>query len=218
MVQALGPHALVLHGREPGAGEIDLGLSAVSRLISASAAGAGPAALARWEVLTRRFFSRTKSMNRLRDYIRKGCVDQLRKDAQAKREPLPPGAYPLDLLAGTPIEADDHDAPELEWRVADGVHQGRRVFHRLKLAGASLPYAIAHLDTLGISIESLDSRTLKPLLVDSPAHGSRFQAIVPIGLVIEATVTQWTGDDGKARNQIERFGAVVTPAPNLDEF
>jgi hypothetical protein len=156
-------------------------------------------------------------MNRLRDYIRQGCVDQLRKDAQAKHEPLPPGAYPIELLGGTLIETDD-DVLELEWRVAGGPHQGRRVFQRLKLAGASLPYAIADLDTLGISIESLDSRTLKRLIADSPAYGNRFEAPVPTGLVIEATVGQWKGDNGKVHNQISRFGAVINPAPDLREF
>ena len=156
--------------------------------------------------------------HRLRDSIRQGTTRQLREQAEAERQPVPEGTYPLELRDGTLIETDDDDAIELDWVVPSGPHQGRHIFQKLILSGRSLPFAIAHLDKLNIPVESLDSRTLPRDLTSANTYGNRYKVPIPSGVVIEASVGQWTGKDNVVRNQINSLGKIITPALNVAGF
>jgi len=156
-------------------------------------------------------------MERLRDYIRGGQVHRLRDEAQAGREPLPPGEYTLELTDAVLVEDHDTDCLDLVWRVAigSGEHAGRRIYQRLRLYGASWSYSIAALDLIGIPVGSLDSRALPRLEPDPRRPGERFRATAPVGIVVVAKVGHWQGDDGRPRHQVERLLRVARPAPDL---
>jgi hypothetical protein len=157
-------------------------------------------------------------MGRLRDYIRQNQVNKLRADARAEREPLPDGKYRLELVNGVLVETADEDVLELEWKVENGDHAGRRVYQRLKLAGPALAYSIMDVDLVGIDLGKLDSRTLPQLPGDLNRPGDRYRAPVPVGLVVGALIGHWDGNDGKTRHRIERLVKVLKPAPDLTDF
>jgi hypothetical protein len=131
---------------------------------------------------------------------------------------LPAGKHRLELVNGVFVETADEDLLELEWKVQSGDHAGRRVYQRLKLAGQAMGYSIDDLEMLGVPIVELDSRKLPKLPADPNRPGDRFQAPVPIGIVVGVLIGHWTGKDGKRRHQIERLVKVLKPAPDLAEF
>jgi hypothetical protein len=156
-------------------------------------------------------------MERLRDYIRTGQVHRLRDEAQAGREPLPPGEYELELYDAVWLEGRETDVLSIEWRVAvgSGPHAGRRIYQSLRFYGGGISYAVADAKLLGIEIGALDSLSLPPLEPDPkfPDVG-RYRAPVPRGLVALAELEHWQGNKG-TRHQVKRLIKVLRPAPDL---
>lgn len=115
--------------------------------------------------------------------------------------PLPGGTYNCRLTSGELRQART-GTPEyvLTFRVLDGDHKGRRVWHSLYLTPAALPMAKRDLKRLGVTaLEQLE----KP---------------IPKGIRCKVQVILRKDDDGTERNRVRTFEVLGIDPPEVDPF
>lgn len=122
-------------------------------------------------------------------------------DAAPERLPLPPGTYRCQLASGALITArTGTPGYELHFVVADGVHVGRRLWHRLWLTQNAMAMTKRDLNKLGIT--SLD-------MLHEP---------MPAGVVCEVRAALHVDDNGIERNQVTAFEVVaILKDPTVDD-
>lgn len=147
------------------------------------------------------------SRRSLTDILRAGNGDTLRKlwettEAAGDFAPLPAGEYIAHVTAAELFNSRTNSTPgvKLTFRVAEGEHVGRLVWHDCWLTEAALPQTKRDLLKLGIS--SLE-------LLDRP---------LPRGIRCRVKVTLRTADDGTQHNRVRSFDVVGIDAPEADPF
>lgn len=145
---------------------------------------------------------------KLRDILA-GNTDDIRRqwdqtEAAAEYGPLPGGTYEAHVdrielhnaKTGTP-------GAKLVFKVADGEHAGRLIWHDCWITPAALPQTKRDLAKLGImSMDQLESKTIPP---------GRIRCAVRLALRTE--------DDGTQRNRVIRFDVLrVDDPPPPDPF
>ena len=115
---------------------------------------------------------------------------------------LPPGKYLCHLIAGELSQSGRSRTPgyKLTFKVIEGPHTNRRVWHDIWLTDRAMSLAKRDLGKLGIT-------TLKQL-----------QQPIPRWLRCEVTVTLERDDDGAARNRVRTFQVLGKDTPEADPF
>lgn len=115
--------------------------------------------------------------------------------------PLPSGTYTCRLLNGELRQART-GTPEyvLTFKVLDGEHKGRQVWHSLYLTPAALPMAKRDLGKLGVTaLEQLEQP-------------------VPKRIRCKVQVVLRQDDDKTERNRVRTFEAIGVDPPEVDPF
>ena len=117
-------------------------------------------------------------------------------------EPLPPGTYIARIVKGELATARTTDTPsyKLTFRVLDGEHGGRQLWHDIWLTPAAIAMAKRDLGKLGVtSLGQLE----QPL---------------PQGLRCEVKLALRRDDDGNQYNRVRRFDVIGVDEPEQDPF
>lgn len=115
--------------------------------------------------------------------------------------PLPGGTYICRLISGELRKART-GTPEyvLTFKVLEGKHKGRQVWHSLFLTSAALPMAKRDLAKLGVTaLEQLEQP-------------------VPKGIRCKVRVVLQRDDDGTERNRVRTFEVLGIDPPEVDPF
>lgn len=116
-------------------------------------------------------------------------------------EALPSGTYTCRLISGELRKART-GTPEysLRFKVLDGEHKGRQVWHSLYLTPAALPMAKRDLAKLGVtSLEQLEQP-------------------IPKGIRCKVRVVLRRDDDETERNRVRSFEVLGVDPPEVDPF
>lgn len=121
--------------------------------------------------------------------------------AAAELSPIPPGEYICHVVSGEGcLSRSSTPGFKSCFRVIEGEHSGRKVWHNLWLTVDALPMAKRDLAKLGIKdLAQLD----EPL---------------PYGIRCKVRVTRKTGDDGRDYNDVQRFETVGIDPPPANPF
>ncbi len=116
--------------------------------------------------------------------------------------PLPPGEYTCHVIAADPFNAKTKGTPgvRIAFKVIEGDHQGRQVWHDCWLTPAALSQSKRDLLKLGIDRLELLERALPP------------------GIRCRVKVTLRKDDDGTEYNRVKRFEVVGIDEPPTDAF
>jgi len=121
--------------------------------------------------------------------------------AAGDNAPIPRGEYVCHAISGEPALSAQKQTPgfKITFRIIEGEHEGRLVWHDLWFTAAALPHAKRDLAKLGITT---------PEQMDQP---------VPPGIRCRVVVALRKDDDGIERNQVRRFEVIgideVPPNP-----
>ena len=112
--------------------------------------------------------------------------------------PVPAGTYLCRIVNGEPFTSRSNLTPgyKLTFRVLDGEHVGRLVFHELWLTPAALPMTKRDLAKLGVT---------SPDQLDRP---------LPPRIRCRVRVTLRTADDGSSFNAVKGFEVLGTDPPD----
>lgn len=143
----------------------------------------------------------------LSDILRNGEASSLR-DAWSRTEaaddllPLPAGEYVCHVADGEPFASRQNVTPgyKLTFKVIEGEHTGRLLWHDVWLTPAALPMTKRDLGKLGVS--SLDQ-------LEQP---------LPRGIRCRVRVALRTEDDGSTFNRVKTFDVIGIDEPARDEF
>jgi len=116
--------------------------------------------------------------------------------------PLPAGEYACHVIAADPFNAKTKGTPgvKIAFKVIEGDHQGRQVWHDCWLTPAALSQSKRDLGKLGVtSLEQLE----RPL---------------PPGIRCRVKVTLRKDDEGNEFNRVKRFEVVGIDTPEVDAF
>lgn len=138
-----------------------------------------------------------ESRKKLADILRLNSDQNKLKDAWDRTAPaddfapLPPGVYRCRVLSGELFNAKTGTpAVKLTFEVAQGDHEGRRVWHDVWLTDAAMPMTKRDLEKLGVTkLEQLE----EPL---------------PQGILADVTLALRKDDDGTERNRVKKFDMV----------
>ena len=145
-------------------------------------------------------------MGKLSDILNTGNgrnIDELWNSTAAANDfaPLPGGTYVCRLNSGELRQARTGTAEyKLTFKVLDGEHKGRWVWHSLYLTPAALPMTKRDLAKLGVT---------SPEQLEQP---------VPKGIRCRVQVVLRRGDDGIERNRVRTFEVLGIDPPQLDPF
>ena len=116
-------------------------------------------------------------------------------------KPLPPGSYVCRLASGELRQART-GTPEyvLTFKVLEGEHKGRQVWHSLYLTPAALPMAKRDCAKLGMT---------SPEQMELP---------VPRGLRCKVQVSLRKDDNGTEQNRVRTFEVIGIDPPDVDPF
>src|SRR5208283_1252323 len=131
-------------------------------------------------------------------------ISQAWRETEAAKDfaPLPAGEYTCHVIAADPFNAKTKGTPgvKIVFRVIEGDHQGRHVWHDSWLTPAALSQSKRDLGKLGVTaLEQLE----RPL---------------PPGIRCKVKVTLRKDDDGSEYNRVKRFEVVGIDAPEVDAF
>ena len=144
----------------------------------------------------------------LSDILREGDRETLSrawdeaKAADDYGEPIPAGEYVCHLVAANLFNAKTKGTPgvKLAFKVIEGEHTGRRVWHDCWLTGLALPQTKR--DLLKLGIERLEQ-------LDSP---------LPPGIRCAVRVAFRQDDHGNPFNRVKTFTVVDIDPPEQDAF
>jgi len=145
-------------------------------------------------------------MGRLTDILGNGDGDSLRDawnstEAAAEFAPLPPGEYIAHVASGELFNAKSGTPGyKLAFRIADGEHTGRKLWHDLWLTPAAT--AMSKRDLAKIGITSLPQ-------LEQP---------VPRGISCAVKVALRKSDSGGEYNSIRSFAVIGIDPPPADTF
>ena len=149
----------------------------------------------------------TTPRRRLTDILA-GQTDEIREqwgktEAAADFAPLPAGTYEAHVQAVELFNARTGTAGvKIQFRIADGEHVGRLLFHDLWLTPAALPQTKRDAEKLGLStLEQLETAN-----------------VVPGRIRCKVYVTLRSGDDGTEYNRVRRFDVLSIDEPEADPF
>jgi hypothetical protein len=109
-------------------------------------------------------------------------------EAAGELAPVPAGQYLCRVLSGELFSArTGTPGYKLTLEVAEGEHEGRRLWHDLYLTGAALPMAKRDLAKIGIT------------------HIEQLEQPVPQRILLRVRVSLRRDDDGTERNRVVRF-------------
>lgn len=132
-----------------------------------------------------------------------GNINDLWKSTAAANDfgPLPPGLYVCRLASGELRQAKT-GTPEyvLTFKVLDGEHKGRQVWHSLYLTPAALPMAKRDLGKIGMT---------SPEQMEQP---------IPKGIRCRVHVTLRKDDSGAEHNRVRSFDAIGRDPQDVDPF
>ena len=142
----------------------------------------------------------------LTDILRNGSADALQKSwdsTEAAKDfmPLPAGDYTCHITAGELYQSKTGTPGyKMIFKVIDGEHVNRLVWHELWLTPAALPMTKRDLQKIGVtSLEQLE----RPL---------------PVGIRCNVKVVLRRDDDGTDRNRVKSFEVIGIDAPEVDPF
>jgi len=126
-------------------------------------------------------------------------------DATAEAEdfaPLPPGEYACRIVAGELETSRSNNTPgyKLTFRVLEGDHANRLIWHDVWLTPAALPMAKRDLRKLGI--------------VDL----AQLEQPLPPGMRASVKLALRRGDDGAEYNRVRRLDVIGIDEPEPDAF
>jgi hypothetical protein len=115
--------------------------------------------------------------------------------------PLPAGVYVARIVSGA-LDQSKKGTPEycITFKVLEGEHAGRQVWHRVYLTAAAMPMAKRDLAKLGIT--SLD----------------QLERPLPVGLRCNLKLTLRKGDDGAEYNRVKTFEVTGIDKVEDDDF
>lgn len=121
--------------------------------------------------------------------------------AAGEYDPLPPGWYACRAESGE-LDTSHRGTPgyKVTFRVLEGDHTGRKLWHDLWLTPAALP---------------MSKRDLLKLGIDDPA---KLEAPLPQGIRCKVQVALRKDDDGTERNRVKRFEVIGIDLPEVDAF
>jgi hypothetical protein len=152
---------------------------------------------------------RAHSMNRksLSDILSGGSGDNINNlwnstDAADEFRPLPPGKYVCHWVEGELTNSTKKGTPgyKLTFKVIEGEHTGRKLWHDIWLTPASMSMAKRDLSRLGIT---------SPQQLEQP---------VPRWHRCLVTVVLRRDDDGTERNSVKTFEVTGKDEPEADPF
>lgn len=113
-------------------------------------------------------------------------------NAAGDNAPIPRGEYIAHATGGEPTLSKHKQTPgfKITFKIIEGEHEGRLVWHDLWFTAAALPHAKRDLAKLGITT---------PEQMDQP---------LPPGIRCKVVVALRKDDDGIERNQVRRFEVV----------
>jgi hypothetical protein len=143
----------------------------------------------------------------LSDILRNGDRENLSRawdetEAAEEFSPLPSGDFVCRLIAADPFNAKTRGTPgvKLVFRVIEGEHKGRQIWHDCWLTPAALAQTKRDLVKLGVSsLEQLE----RPL---------------PPGIRCRVKVVLRKDDDGAEFNRVRRFEVIGIDEPERDAF
>ncbi len=121
-----------------------------------------------------------------------------RTEAAGDFNPIPSGNYDCRIVNGEPFTSRSNSTPgyKLTFRVLEGEHTGRQVFHELWLTPAALPMTKRDLAKLGVT---------SPDQLDRP---------LPPRIRCRVRVTLRTADDGSTFNAVKGFEVLGIDPPD----
>jgi hypothetical protein len=146
-------------------------------------------------------------MGKLTDILRDADAERLRSawdktEAAGELSALPAGEYVAHVIAGELINGKTKGTPgyKLTFRVAEGEHVGRRIWHDCWLTEAAMPQTKRDLFKLGVkSLDQLD----RPL---------------PKGIRCQVKLALRRDDDGEERNRVRSFEVIGIDAQEPEPF
>lgn len=123
-------------------------------------------------------------------------------DAADDFKPLPAGEYVAVADRGELTTVGQKGTPsyKLTFRVAEGEHAGRLLWHDVWLTPAALPQAKRDLGKLGVT---------------DPAQ---LEGALPEGIVCRVRIALRRDDDGAERNRVVRFDVLRVEKPEADPY
>jgi hypothetical protein len=144
-----------------------------------------------------------KSLSKILQDSERSTLTQAWDDSKPAPEftPLPNGEYVAQLVGGSAcLSTIGTPGYELRFRVLEGPHAGRRVWHRLWLTPNAMPLAKRDLNKFGITnLDQLD----RPL---------------PQGYRCKLKVALRREDDGREYNRVRSFEVLGIEPPERDPF
>jgi hypothetical protein len=123
-------------------------------------------------------------------------------EAAEEFSPMPAGKYTCHLIDGELSNSSRKGTPgyKMTFKVIDGEHAGRKLWHDIWLTPASMSMAKRDLARLGIT---------SPQQLEQP---------VPRWLRCMVTVVLRRDDDGSERNSVKSFEVIGKDEPEIDPF
>ena len=146
-------------------------------------------------------------MDKLSDILKNGQADSLKSawdstEAAEEFSPLPPGEYVARIVSGEVFTSKTNSTLgyKIGFKILEGGHIGRKLWHDLWLTPAALPMTKRDLSKLGVtSLEQLDQP-------------------VPRGLRCKIKVTRRKSDSGAEYNAVRSFSVIGIDPPEQDTF
>ena len=123
-------------------------------------------------------------------------------EAAGEFSPIPKGTYQAHIARGELFTSKNKGTPgyKLVFKICEGEHTGRMIWHDLYLTAAALPMTKRDLGKLGItSLQQLGQ-------------------VLPPGIRCKVKVTQRNDDDGTEYNRVQSFEVVGIDTPTADPF
>lgn len=143
----------------------------------------------------------------LSDILRAGDQDRLRDawgQTQAAEDfaPLPSGEYVCHLIAADLFNSKTNGTPgvKLTFKILEGEHQGRQVWHDVWLTPAALPQAKRDLGKLGVT------------------ELGQLEQPLPPGIRCRVKLSLRRDDDGSEYNRVRSFEVIGIDPPETDAF